>query len=232
MDTIIRSTTKAITWRLLATGALGLAVFIISGNLAFALGIGGIDMAIKLLLYIVHERVWNQIHWGLQKGQILWFTGLPASGKTTLSLLLQERLKKYNRNIVILDGDVVRKTFPEAGFSREDRNEHVKRVGYIAELFAERGFIVVCSFISPFDESRQVVRNLFENFKLIYLKCPVDTCIKRDPKGLYKRAIAGELENFTGISQEYEEPTDADIIVNTDEKSVEESVNQILSKIR
>jgi adenylylsulfate kinase len=232
MDTIIRSTTKAITWRLLATGTLGTIVFIISGNLAFALGIGGIDIVIKLLLYIVHERVWNQINWGLQNGQILWFTGLPASGKTTIALQLKERLKKYNRNIVILDGDVVRKTFPDAGFFREERNEHIKRVGYVAKLFAEQGFIVLCSFISPFEESREFVKNLYGNFKLIYLKCPVDTCIKRDPKGLYKRAIAGELDNFTGISQEYEEPIYPDIIVHTDTKSVEESIGQILSKIR
>jgi adenylylsulfate kinase len=232
MDTIIRSTTKAITWRLTATITLGTIVYIISGNLAFALGIGGIDIVIKLLLYIAHERVWNQIHWGLQDGQILWFTGLPAAGKTTIALQLKEKLKKYNRNIVILDGDVVRKTFPEAGFSREERNEHIKRVGYVAKLFAEQGFIVLCSFISPFEESREFVKNLYGNFKLIYLKCPVDTCIKRDPKGLYKRAIAGELENFTGISQEYEEPANPNIVVNTGENSVEESLAHILSKIR
>jgi adenylylsulfate kinase len=232
MDTIIRSTIKAITWRLLATGALGIIVYVLTGDLAFALGIGGIDILIKILLYILHERIWNKIEWGLQHGLILWLTGLPASGKTTIALQLKEKLRKINRNILILDGDIVRKTFPEAGFTREERNEHIKRVGYVAKLFADQGFIVICSFISPFEESREFVKNLFGNFRLIFLKCPVEVCVERDPKGLYKKAIAGELENFTGISQDYEEPVSADITVNTAEHSLEDSVNRILSKIR
>ncbi len=232
MDTIVRSTVKAITWRLLATVTLGIIVYIFTENLSFALGIGGIDIIAKLLLYIIHERAWNKFSWGLQQGQILWLTGLPGSGKTTIALNLEERLKKNNRNIVVLDGEMVRKSFPETGFSREERNEHIRRVGYIAKLFAEKGFLVLCSLISPFEESREYVKNLFGNFKLIYIKCPVEVCIKRDPKGLYKRALSGELKNFTGISQQYEEPQAPDIIVNTDEESLEKTLNQIISKLR
>ncbi len=166
------------------------------------------------------------------KSAILWFTGLPSSGKSTIAHKLEEELNKRGIHTYVLDGDNVRRGLnSDLGFSPEDRRENIRRIGEVAKLFVDAGLIVMAAFISPYRESRRFVRNLVEpgEFIEIYVKCPLEVCEARDVKGLYKKARRGEIKDFTGISAPYEEPENPEIVVETDKESVEESVEKILN---
>ncbi len=167
---------------------------------------------------------------------VLWLTGLPGSGKTTLAYKLKNILLKKEVKVEVLDGDWVRQTINVgAGFSKEERKRHLLRVAWIARLLARNDVITICSFVSPYREVREEVRKIVEEevpFIEVYVKASLDTVIKRDPKGLYKKALNGEIKNFTGISDPYEPPTKPDIIIDTDNESVEESVQKILSYLK
>jgi adenylylsulfate kinase len=167
----------------------------------------------------------------IKKGHIIWLTGLSGSGKSTLAEMLLNYYKKNHKQVILLDGDIIRKIFPSTGFSIEERNAHVKRVGYTATLLAENGINVICSLISPFNESREYVRNLYNDFKLVYIKCELNECIKRDVKGLYKKAMSGEIKDFTGISHPFDEPINPDLIIETDKENIKESFSKLLSII-
>lgn len=159
----------------------------------------------------------------------LWFTGLSGAGKTTLGKLLLNKIHKYEK-ILILDGDEVRKGLnSDLGYSMQDRIENIRRVSYTAKILDDNGFIVIVTLISPTCKSRQLAREILgDNFFEIFIKCNINICIERDVKGLYKKAIAGKIKEFTGISSIYEEPTNPDLIVDTEKLSVEESLNIIL----
>jgi len=166
-----------------------------------------------------------------QKGTVVWLTGLSGAGKSTISLAISERLDKDGIAHVILDGDQLRKIFPKTGFSKEDRDMHVKRVGSVAALLAEHVPVILCALISPYVEARALARNECDNFIEVYVKCPIDVCIERDVKGLYKKAISGEIKQFTGISDPYEEPEEPELILDTSTLSIDECVEKILKKI-
>jgi len=173
----------------------------------------------------------------IDKGFVLWFTGLPASGKTTVARGVAEVLKSMGYRVELLDGDWVRKTInPDAGFTREQRRIHLRRVAWIARLLARNGVVVLCSFVSPYRSVRKEIRGIIEEegikFVEIYVKCSVEECIRRDPKGLYKKALAGEISHFTGISDPYEEPENPDVVVDTEHESVSECVSKVVSKVR
>jgi len=162
-------------------------------------------------------------------GKIIWLTGLPASGKTTLADDLHKKLECS----IKLDGNDIRDIFTHVGFSEKERNLHVENIGKLSNLIAKNGVNVICAMISPFEESRRIVKySSSVPFYLIYVKCSVGECIKRDPRGLYKKAINGEIENFTGISQEYQIPKEPDIIVDTENNTIEECIKQILGAIK
>ena len=154
---------------------------------------------------------------------VYWLTGLPASGKTALADRLYEYLKMKGLKVERLDGDALRTMFPETGFSREDRNRHVRRAGEYAAKFEKEGAIVVASLISPYRESRAYVRSLCSYFIEVYVKASLETCERRDPKGLYKKARAGEIKNFTGIDDPYEVPESPDSVIPTDGLTLEQS---------
>ena len=158
----------------------------------------------------------------------LWLTGLPCSGKTTIAKELEKKLKKKGVAIAHLDGDDVRKGLnSDLGFSTKDRHENLRRVGHVSELFNQKGNYVIASFVSPLEEYRFLLKNTIQNMKLVYVKAPIEECIKRDVKGMYARAMDGEIKDFTGISAPFEEPKNPDLVVYTDEESVKESVEKI-----
>ncbi len=166
------------------------------------------------------------------KGFVLWLTGLSGAGKTTLAERLYEELDAMSKEYERLDGDVLRGVFPNTGFSKESRDEHIRRVGFMASRLEHHGVIVIASFISPYREGRQFVRGLCHHFIEVFVKASVDECTRRDVKGLYKKAIAGEIKDFTGIDHPYEEPENPEIVVDTAGQTVDESVGQIMDTIK
>ena len=161
---------------------------------------------------------------------LLWFTGLSGSGKSTLAHALEERLHQMGYHTFVLDGDNVRHGLcGDLGFSEEDRVENIRRVGELGKLFVEAGIIVLTAFISPFRADRQRARELLGNdFVEIYCDCPIEVCEERDVKGLYRKARAGEIKHFTGISSPYEPPENAELYINTSGKEVSECVDELL----
>jgi len=169
----------------------------------------------------------------LKQGFVVWLTGLPGSGKTTISNHLEPKLRAMGWPVEILDGDEIRQNLSKGlGFSREDRETHLKRAAYVAKLLSRNGVAVIAAFISPYRNVREYARKETTNFLEIFVKCSLQVCAQRDPKGLYKKASAGEIKNLTGPQDVYEEPLAPDLIVQTDNQTVEESVNSVLDKLK
>ncbi|MBN2541720.1 adenylyl-sulfate kinase [bacterium] len=167
------------------------------------------------------------------KGFTLWFTGLPCSGKTTVADLVAEKLRNKGYKIERLDGDIVRKSLTkDLGFSQEDRNENIKRVTFVAKLLSRNGVGVLASFVSPYIEIRKHIREETTNFVEVFVKCPVGVCEDRDVKGMFKKARAGEIDDFTGVSHPFEDPENPEIIIETNRESVEESAEKVIKKLK
>jgi 3'-phosphoadenosine 5'-phosphosulfate synthase len=169
----------------------------------------------------------------MEKGFTLWFTGLSGAGKSTIAEAITPRLNELGRRVEILDGDEVRTNLSKGlGFSKEDRDTNIRRIGYVAQLLTRNGAIVITAAISPYRAIRDEVRSRIGNFVEVYAKCPLEALVARDVKGLYKKALAGEIKEFTGVSDPYEEPLHPEIVVETDRETVDESVNKILARLR
>jgi adenylylsulfate kinase len=174
-----------------------------------------------------HDREQLKNHRGIN----LWFTGLSGSGKSTIANALEKKLYEKKIHTYLLDGDNIRYGINNnLGFSPEDRKENIRRMAEIGKLFVDAGIVVLVAAISPFKFDRDAARNIFEDeqFIEIYVKCSIEECEKRDPKGLYKKARKGEIKEFTGVSQQYEEPVNPEITVDTTSQSLENSVEQIM----
>jgi adenylyl-sulfate kinase len=164
------------------------------------------------------------------EGFVLWFTGLSGSGKTTLAKLVEQELKARGVRVERLDGDIVRQSLTaDLGFSKDDRDKNIQRVTFVAKLLSRNGVGVLAAFISPYRVTRDWVRGEVTNFIEVFVDCPLDECIRRDIKGLYTKAITGEIPEFTGVSDPYEPPLDPEITLNTAAESVEESFAKIMS---
>ncbi len=168
------------------------------------------------------------------KGFTLWFTGLSGAGKSTLAERLVPELRARGINVEVLDGDEVRTNLSKGlGFSKEDRDTNIRRIGYVCRLLARNGLGAVSAAISPYRDVRDEVRNAIEgdgaSFIEVYVKCPIDVLAERDVKGLYKKALAGEIKNFTGVTDPYEEPLAPDVIIESDREPIDESARKILS---
>jgi adenylylsulfate kinase len=162
---------------------------------------------------------------------LVWFTGLSASGKSTIAHHLEKELFERGVRSYVLDGDNVRHGInANLGFSREDRRENLRRIAEVCKLMVDSGVVVLAAFISPYHEDRQFVGELVgsADFVEVYVKCPVEVCEQRDPKGLYKKARAGEIKNYTGISAPYEEPQSPDLVLDTTEFNVDDAVQKVL----
>ncbi len=169
----------------------------------------------------------------IQAGFTLWFTGLSGAGKSTISNILEKKIKDLGLKIEILDGDIVRTHLSKGlGFSKEDRDTNIRRIGYVASLLSRNGVISITAAISPYKDIRNEVREMHENFVEVYAKCPLEIVEKRDVKGLYKKARAGEIPQFTGVSDPYEEPENPEITVETNKETPEESANKILNWLK
>jgi len=169
------------------------------------------------------------------KGFTLWFTGLSGSGKSTLADLVSEKLDKQNFRVERLDGDEVRQHLTrDLGFSKEDREENIRRISFVAKLLTRNGVVVITSLISPYWRMRREAREEIgsECFVEVFVKCPLSVCKERDVKGLYKKALNGEIENFTGVSHPYEEPKNPEIVVETDKNTPDEGAGEIMEKLR
>jgi adenylylsulfate kinase len=171
-----------------------------------------------------------------QKGFVLWFTGLSGAGKTTLSTRLASELRARGLKVEVLDGDEVRTNLSKGlGFSKEDRDTNIRRIGYVSRLLARNNVAVIAAAISPYREVRDEVRRAISGngaaFIEVFAKCSIDVLADRDVKGLYKKALAGELQGFTGVSDPYEEPLEPEVVVETDREAVEVSAAKILSAI-
>jgi adenylyl-sulfate kinase len=168
----------------------------------------------------------------MNNGFTLWFTGLPCSGKTTVSEVVAPELLERGLNVEVLDGDVVRQGLSkELGFSKEDRDIHIRRIGFVSKLLSRNDVAVLAAFVSPYRAIRDELRQEIDNFVEVYVKCPVEVCIERDVKGMYKKALAGEIQNFTGVSDPYEEPENPEIVIETDKETTEESAQKVLEAL-
>jgi len=165
----------------------------------------------------------------MTKGFCVWLTGLSASGKTTLALLLEEELKGRGLAVEVLDGDIIRDNISKGlGYSRQDRNSNLRRIAFMAHLLTRNGVAVIVAAISPYRDVRDEIRVELGDFIEVFLDCPLEVCIARDAKGLYRKALAGELANFTGVSDPYEPPLNPEAVLHTDEEGPEECLGRIL----
>lgn len=166
-------------------------------------------------------------------GLTVWFTGLPGCGKSTVANLVAEKLKAGGYKVERLDGDIVRKGLTrDLGFSEEDRNKNIERVTFVAKLLTRNGVIVLSSFVSPYRAARKKAREEIGPFFEVYVSCPQEECMRRDVKGMYKKAYAGEIKQFTGVSAPYEEPENPELVLMTDKETPQESAEKVLAGLK
>ncbi len=168
----------------------------------------------------------------MERGFVVWFTGLSGAGKSTLARELESVLRERGLKVEVLDGDVIRTNLSKGlGFSKEDRDTNIRRIGFVCKLLARNGVATIAAAISPYREVRDEVRRDIGDFVEVYVKCPIDVLKERDAKGLYAKALRGEISNFTGISDPYEEPLNPEVTLETDKQSVEESLATLMAKL-
>jgi len=166
------------------------------------------------------------------KGFTIWFTGLSGAGKTTVSRLVEQELRRRGRNVEVLDGDVVRTNLSKGlGFSKEDRDINIRRIGFVCHLLARNGVVAIAAAISPYRAIRDENRALIGDFVEVYCACPLETLVARDVKGLYKKALAGEIKNFTGVDDPYEPPLNAEVVCPTAEETPEASAARVIAAL-
>ncbi len=233
-ETNLRSIAKGVSWRVVATTTTIIIVYVFFGRLDLAIAAGVIETILKVALYWLHEKVWQRIHWGKEKIEPfnLWFTGLPLSGKTTIADLVYEKLKKEHIPLERIDSKDVRELIPNVGFSREERNRHMKRLGHLIQTLQKNSISTIASFVSPYKESRKTIREMVKNNIVVYVKADIQSCKKRDYKGVYEKAERGELKNFSGVNDVYEEPKHAEIVIDTDKLSPQEAADIIVKYVK
>lgn len=233
-ETNLRSVLKTISWRFLATLTTFSLVWIFTGQIDTALTVGGLEVIIKMIIYFFHERGWNRIKWGRKHIEpfVVWITGLSGSGKTEVAKIVARDLRSRNFNTDHLDGETIRDIFPRTGFSRNEVNRHIERVGLLASRLEQNGVFVVASFISPFGESREFVRSLCDNFIEIHLSTPLEYCEKIDYNNLYSRARRGEVKNLAGVDVEYEDPQSPDLVLDVSELGIEKAAERVNGYLR
>lgn len=229
-----RSLLKTVSYRLWSTILTSLLVYVFTGQWMMALAIGSLEVLLKMFLYYGHERVWDRIQFGRKVAvpAVIWLTGLPCSGKSTLALALAEEFKQLKLKSEILDGATIRKLFPKVGFSREERNLHIERMGYLASRLEAHQIFVIATSISPYTEGRDFVRGLCQHFVEVHLNTPLETCEQWDLKGRYQRARAGELAAFTGVSDAYEIPQTPELRLDMSQQTPQQAAQEVLKYLR
>lgn len=231
---------KALSWRLFAATLTFLLIYFLSKTIAtsaaLALVVSGADFVIKFIMYYAHEMFWANSKFGVEldkkAGVTVLFSGLPCSGKTTIAKEIKKQLEDKLYPVEHLDGDIVRKSIcADLGFSKADRDENIKRVTLLSSYLSQNN-ITLCTFVSPYQEARNNFRKKNPEFVEVYVNCPVEECKKRDVKGMYAKALKGEIKGFTGVDDPYEEPTNPDIICYTKEESIEESAKKVINYLK
>lgn len=223
---------KAVVYRLYSSVITFLVAYLLTDNFIASISIGFLDALIKIISYYFFDEFWVRITGFKPKPAVVWLTGLSGSGKTTIALDLVEKLKKNSVMPVLLDGDILREVFKQHRYDEESRKKHNLNVGYIASLFEKQGNIVIVALISPYDDIRNEVRKMCTNFIEVYISTDLETCIKRDPKGLYKKALSGEIKEFTGISAPYFPPSNPELILDTNKYPATECTDLIMKFLK
>ncbi len=236
MDTKTRSITKSLTWRILGIIILWLLALLLTGDIKQSTILSLLFHLIRFTLYYFHERIWDKIYWGKisKEGLTIWFTGLPCSGKSTIADLLANNLRGKGLRVVRLDGDVLRESplCDDLGFSKEDRDKNIDRVIWLCKILSEGGAIVIPSFVSPYRDKRMEARKEIKNFVEVFVDCSLEECMRKDTKGMYKKAKEGKIKDFTGVSDPYETPIDEEIYLNTEVYSLEYCVEKVINGLK
>ena len=230
IESSLRSVLKAVSHRITNTSATILIFYLFTEEWSIALKAGATEVLVKFIWFYVHERLWNRITFGKKRWRpfVLWFTGLPFSGKSLLADSVFVVLKKRGIQIQRLDGDDVKTLFPAQGFTREERNIYLKRMGYFASILEKNQVTVIASFISPFEESREYNRKITQGYIQVHVATPLEECRKRDEWGLFQKAANGELKHFIGVHEKYEKPQTSEIVVDLAVTSEREATKKIL----
>jgi len=233
-ETNTRSIVKGISWRVVATTTTIIIVYVFFGRLDLAIAAGVMETVFKVALYWLHERAWFKIRWGKKRIEPfnLWFTGLPLSGKTTIADKVFTELKKLDIPLERIDSKDIRDLIPDIGYSREERNRHMHRIGNLICTLQNNSISTVASFVSPYGESRKAIREMVKNNIVVYVKADVKTCKQRDYKGKYAKALSGEFQNFPGVNDVYEEPQHAEITIDTESMSADDAANIIVKYVK
>tara|TARA_A100001515_G_scaffold23433_1_gene18068 strand:- start:49599 stop:50330 length:732 start_codon:yes stop_codon:yes gene_type:complete len=233
IDTSKRSITKAITWKSLGFFIISLLSYAATKSVEKTFFVALTYHFIMLCLFIIHEKLWNFIKWGKTSGLFIQMTGLSGAGKTTLASLVSKSLSKKGILVEVIDGDEYRKELCEdLGFSKKDRQENIKRLSFVGKVLGRNNVVCIMSAINPYNSTRDKIKKSVPDSRLVYIKCSLDEVIKRDVKGLYKRALLPKnhedhIPNFTGISDPFEEPTQSDLVLQTDELSLKQAAAKL-----
>ncbi|MES2773938.1 MAG: adenylyl-sulfate kinase [Bacteroidota bacterium] len=226
---------KTVTKKLIIIACAALIAFfpawIFTGNPLLSLLIGMVNMILQVVLLNSFPTVWHKGPGRSPNPAVIFFTGLSGSGKTTVARALIIKLQQRGIEPVFLDGDEIRQAIKQTGFDEQSRKNHNLNVGYMASILEAQGHFVVVALIAPYEETRNTIRKMCKNFKEIYVATPLEVCISRDTKGLYQKAVKGEIQEFTGISAPYSPPKYPEVIINTARQSVDESVGLILKAL-
>lgn len=223
---------KSIVYRPYSELITFLIAWIITGQLKISLAIGLVNLIAKIFSYFIFDFFWSKFIKLNYKPCVIWMTGLSSSGKTTISNELCRKLKQKDIKCIILDGDEIRSAFKNIGFDKESRIQHNINVGYMASLLEKQGYIVIVSLVSPYREARDKCREIISNFKEVHVSTSLFICEQRDVKGLYKKARSGEIRQFTGIDDPYDEPLNAELTLDTEKINLSDCVNSIINKLK
>jgi adenylylsulfate kinase len=218
---------KAVVYRFYSSIITFLVAYLLTGNLIASISIGILDSLIKIFSYYLFDELWVRFTGFKTKPAVIFLTGLSGSGKTTIAKALVAKYKQKGVTPILLDGDEIRKVIHQTGFDEESRKKHNLNVGYMASLLEGQGKVVIVSLISPYADVRNEIRAMCKKFIEVYVCTDINTCIERDPKGLYAKALAGEIKDFTGISAPYYPPEKPEVLIDTGKLSVDQCTDII-----
>lgn len=229
-----RTVLKSLTWRITATLTTTSLVYFFTGKLDTAIEVGLIEVFLKMYIYYLHERLWARVKFGIgnQPNFVLVFTGLSGSGKSRIAEKLYQEIENKKVKVEYFNGERIREVFPQTGFSPQERREHIQKVTHFVQILEKNQTNVIVCLEAPFADSREMMRKTFTNYIEIYIDTPLDYCVKNDRKGLYAKALSGEIKDFVGVSIDYEPPKNPDLKFNIEEKNIENCSNEIISYLK
>jgi|GEM_PF-2128648 len=223
---------KAVLYRIYSSAITFLISYILTGNMIVSISISLIDSLVKIFSYYAFDEIWYRITGFSVSPAVVFLTGLSGSGKTTIAKKVIEKLRKKGLSPVLLDGDEIRNAIKLTGFDEESRKRHNLNVGYMAKILESQGKIVIVSLISPYDDIRKQIREMCNKFIEVHVSTDIKVCMERDPKGIYQKAISGEIKDFTGISAPYYPPQNPELLLDTASMSIEACALKIIEQLK